>query len=279
MNDWCVSVVELTVYCPCCRLSFAQEGMWKSSFGRNGLNLYDLVLEATLVPAPPFLAGFALGGGVCIGPYSKCVWHKEGQAQDGIIAARAYVGSDPPFNFFYASIAKNSFGGIVAAIAPNAKASLPDWLNEIGFEGFDREECAKGNARACEAVTSYCSDPTGKVPTQVVPPLKIPAGFHMAGTLNLFDVWMSFRLKHNPDYLSIELNSSPITIASVITISKSEAEQSKGPDMKLKIGTVDVPMFEFLLQRYTNLQLDSYKGTRTSNLQESVWQGETARRT
>merc|ERR1740130_2141623 len=256
--DFTGAITLATGPTPLVQLKFVMTNFWPNSFGIPNVNLDNLILSASASPVPPWIVGLTIGAAVCIGPAAKCKLNKKAEndtsieAQTGIVTASAYLGINinEGTAFFYASIGKTTLADIVLALAPTA--TLPKFLSKVGLTGYDIAGCNAGDASACKAVVSVCTMPGGTTLELLKPPLDIPFGFLLSGSIFLFNVSMSLKLEVTLTKMSLDMESSPFKIGETV-IARSEAEQHLGP--KLHASLTLPRSFNFNFQGYIHLEI------------------------
>jgi hypothetical protein len=245
-------------------VSAAMSGMMSNLFGNGRLHAYDLVVEFTVTSGAPM--ALTIGGGLCVGKKSNCRSLVSGDDEeellakgyptvphdrmgeemstglvqqaagtlgaDDAIAFKLYAGFDPEGSaFFYAGVTAISIKKFMCAISNKCK--VPDWMGEIELLPFDRDACDNNGGSACFL---YASGASREVTIDTLnPPITIPQGFAIQGTLRLWKVHLAFKLRVEGTKFWLELMGSAIKFGEMqngdpmIIISRSKQDDVHSP--------------------------------------------------
>ena len=200
-------------------------GMFTNVFGLANLNLYDLTIGASVgqVAGVPALTSAVIGGGACFGSKERCRLVQQGNATQGVIAGKLYLGFDAVGSaYFYAEVAGSlTLQDVASSLHKSLK--LPDWASQIGIQGY---------SSGSNAFMSFAT-----VSTQIEtlePPLRIDMGFMVQGRMPLLCNLLGFKIVATSDGFTVACDASnKISLAGGKVLLAEGKSSDHGPSFEL----------------------------------------------
>jgi hypothetical protein len=193
------------------------------------LNLYDLTLGASVgqVAGVPALTSAVIGGGACFGSNTQCSLVQQGNATQGVMAGKLYLGFDVVGSaYFYTEVAGSlTLQDVASSLHKSLK--LPVWAGQIGIEGY---------TSTSNAFMSFATMPT-TIET-LDPPLLINQGFMVQGRMPFLSNNLGFKIVATSDGFTAALDASnAISLAGGKLLLAQSKTSDHGPSFELSAST------------------------------------------
>eukprot|EP00455_Lapot_gusevi_P023210 TRINITY_DN2412_c0_g1_i1.p1 TRINITY_DN2412_c0_g1~~TRINITY_DN2412_c0_g1_i1.p1 ORF type:complete len:858 (-),score=288.63 TRINITY_DN2412_c0_g1_i1:363-2936(-) len=208
-------------------ITLTQEGVVNNPFNLPKTQLLGCTASLKIGATPPFIVGGQLVGTLVIGTNVPEVNVSALQ-----ITAGVSIDPKPTSNWIYASVNALRLGDFIYAFGYNDNQKylkLSPNLRESGLS-----ELAFSTAIAAQTITY--TDPA----TRLITSIPVDAGVMAAGKINLYGWKGAVKVVVNPaaPYLAINISCDPITVGSIISLTRSEKEVTLGPKFDIQAGKI-----------------------------------------